>query len=177
MRLHSNCQTGPSSHLFRQVWRAPVLADTPAGTWKTTVMAENKYLPSESVAEDFLGTVEDPRRREDSYRLLELMREATGRPAVMWGANMVGFGSYHYRYDSGREGDSLAVGFSPRKKKLALYGLSYAPEAAELLSKLGKHKKGEGCVYINSLDDVDRSVLRELIRTGYEYVTTHLDRK
>lgn len=140
-------------------------------------MAENKYLPSESVAEDFLGTVEDPGRRQDSYTLLELMREATGQPAVMWGATMVGFGSYHYRYDSGREGDSLAVGFSPRKKKLALYGLSYAPEAAGLLSKLGKHKKGEGCVYINSLDEVDLSILRELIRTGYEYVITHLDRK
>lgn len=138
-------------------------------------MGENKTRPSDAVVEDFLGSVEHPVRREDGFALLELMREGTGQPAVMWGASMVGFGSYHYKYDTGREGDSLAVGFSPRKGNLALYGLTYSPEAGKLLRKLGKHKTGAACLYINKLDDVDRSVLLELIRAGYKHVTSEMN--
>ncbi len=93
----------------------------------------------------------------------------------MWGPTIVGFGQYHYRYGTGREGDSAAVGFSPRKASLSLYGLTYGPEAADLLPRLGKHKMGAGCLYINKLSDVDEAVLTELIRAGYRHVTTELD--
>ena len=87
---------------------------------------------------------------------------------------MVGFGRYHYRYDSGREGDALAVGFSPRKASLALYGLTYAPESKALLDKLGKHKTGAGCLYINKLFDVDVTVLQAMIAVSYPYVVDNL---
>lgn len=138
-------------------------------------MAVNKTRPSDAAVQDFLGSVEHPVRREDGFRLLELMKEGTGQPAVMWGASMVGFGSYHYKYATGTEGDSLAVGFSPRKGNLALYGLTFSPEAEQLLPKLGKYKTGAACLYINKLDDVDQKILLELIRTGYEHVTTTMD--
>ena len=90
------------------------------------------------------------------------------------GSDIVGFGRYHYKYASGREGDAAAVGFSPRKSSLSLYGLTYGPEAAELLGRLGKHKLGAGCLYVNKLDDVDEAVLAELVRLGYRHVTTAL---
>jgi hypothetical protein len=102
------------------------------------------------------------------------MRGITGEVAVMWGPTIVGFGSYHYRYGSGREGNSAALGFSPRKVNLAVYGLTYGPDADRLLAELGKHKTGAGCVYINRLHDVDRKVLAEMIRTGYQHVMTEL---
>ena len=102
------------------------------------------------------------------------MSGITGEPAQMWGPTIVGFGRYHYKYASGREGDAAAVGFSPRKSSLSLYGLTYGPEAAELLGRLGKHKVGAGCLYVNKLDDVDEAVLAELIRLGYRHVSTML---
>jgi hypothetical protein len=92
----------------------------------------------------------------------------------MWGPTIVGFGRYHYKYESGREGDAPSVGFSPRKANLSLYGLTYGPEAAELLGRLGKHKMGAGCLYVNKLDDVDGAVLAELIRNGYRHATSVL---
>ena len=90
----------------------------------------------------------------------------------MWGPSMVGFGSYHYKYATGHEGDALAVGFSPRSANLALYGLTYAPGAAELLQKLGKHKTGAACLYINKLDDVDKNVLARLIDVGHQFMVS-----
>ncbi|GAP56921.1 DUF1801 domain-containing protein [Arthrobacter sp. 92] len=135
-------------------------------------MAENKTQPTDASVEDFLDGVENPTRRRDGFRLLELMKAATGETPVMWGPGIVGFGSYHYRYASGREGDTVAVGFSPRKGSLSLYGLTYAPEAAALLPRLGKHKVGAGCLYINALEDVDEAVLAELIRAAHRHSTT-----
>ncbi|EMY32704.1 hypothetical protein D477_018766 [Arthrobacter crystallopoietes BAB-32] len=135
-------------------------------------MAENKTAPTDVPVEEFLAEVEHPVRRTDGKMLLALMREVTGQEPVMWGPSMVGFGSYHYKYASGRQGDSLAVGFSPRKSNLALYGLTYAPESADLLAKLGKHKTGAACLYVNKLADVDLEVLRELVRLGYAFMTT-----
>lgn len=135
-------------------------------------MAENKTQPTDASVEDFLDGVENSTRRQDGFRLLELMKAATGETPVMWGPGIVGFGSYHYRYASGREGDTVAVGFSPRKGSLSLYGLTYAPEAAELLPRLGKHKAGAGCLYINTLEDVDEAVLAELIRAAHRHSTT-----
>lgn len=135
-------------------------------------MAENKTQPTDRPVPEFLDSVEHPVRRADGWALHDLMREATGQDAVMWGPSMVGFGRYHYRYNSGREGDALAVGFSPRKANLALYGLTIAPGAEDLLAKLGTHKRGAACLYVTRLADVDLGVLGELVRLGYRHMTT-----
>lgn len=137
-------------------------------------MAENKTQPTGASVDEFLAAVEHPVRRADGLRLLALMGGVTDRPAQMWGPTIVGFGRYHYRYASGREGDAPAVGFSPRKSSLSLYGLTCGPDAAGLLGKLGKHKPGAGCLYINKLEDVDEDVLAELVRHGYRHATTVL---
>ncbi|MFJ4285615.1 DUF1801 domain-containing protein [Paenarthrobacter nicotinovorans] len=137
-------------------------------------MAENKTQPTDASVLGFLSAVEHPVRRADGLELLDMMRDATGQEPVMWGPTIVGFGSYHYKYASGREGDAAAVGFSPRKANLALYGLTYGPDADRLLPELGKHKTGAACLYINKLDDVDRSVLAEMIRSGYSHVMSEL---
>jgi hypothetical protein len=137
-------------------------------------MAENITLPTGASVEEFLSSIDHPTRRGDGFALLRVMSEATGQPAVMWGPSIVGFGSYHYRGAS-REGDFAAVGYSPRKANLALYGVIYRPDASSLLPRLGKHKVGVGCLYINKLDDVDTGVLEQLVREGYEYVMTELD--
>lgn len=137
-------------------------------------MAENKTQATGASVEEFLAAVEHPVRRGDGLRLLTLMSGITGEAAEMWGPTIVGFGRYHYKYASGREGDAPAVGFSPRKSSLSLYGLTDGPEAVDLLGRLGKHKLGAGCLYVNKLDDVDEAVLAELIRHGYRHVTTVL---
>ncbi|MDR7160386.1 DUF1801 domain-containing protein [Arthrobacter sp. BE255] len=139
-------------------------------------MAENKTQATGASVDEFLAAVEHPIRHSDGLRLLELMTEVTGEKAQMWGPTIVGFGRYHYKYETGREGDSAAVGFSPRKASLSLYGLIYSPEAEALLPKLGKHKTGAGCLYVNKLEDVDEALLAELIRAGYRHVTTELHR-
>jgi hypothetical protein len=114
--------------------------------------------------EAFLATVPDERRRADARELCTLMGEITGEPPTMWGAGIIGFGTYHYRYESGHEGDSALASFSPRKTATVVY-LSPDPDSrpAALLDRLGPVKLGKGCVYIKRLDDVDHSVLRELI--------------
>jgi hypothetical protein len=134
-------------------------------------MAENKTAPTDVAVEAFLASVEHPVRRQDGETVLELMRDITGQEPVMWGPSIIGFGSYHYKYASGREGDAAAVGFSPRKGNLALYGLTYAPESAPLLERLGKHKTSVACLYVNKLADIDLGVLAELIELGYRTIT------
>jgi hypothetical protein len=126
-------------------------------------MAENTTKPTASSVEAFLEAVPDPARRADAQALSALMAEATGEAPRMWGSSIVGFGSYHYRYDSGREGDSAAVGFSPRAKELVIYLPADAPDKDALLGRLGKHKTGKSCLYIRSLGDVDGDVLRALV--------------
>ncbi|WP_338886561.1 DUF1801 domain-containing protein [Rhodococcus sovatensis] len=133
-------------------------------------MSKNKTEPSDVDALTWLNTVEHPVRRADGLALHEAFARITGQPAVMWGPSMVGYGAYHYRYASGREGDALAVGFSPRKSSLAVYGLTYAPDSKALLDTLGKHKAGAGCLYINTLADVDVGVLEQMIEVSYPYV-------
>ena len=135
---------------------------------------QNKTQATAASVQEFLAHVEHPVRRADGYRLLDLMSGITGEQAQMWGPTIVGFGRYHYKYDSGREGDAAAVGFSPRKASLSFYGLTYSPESAALLGRLGKHKTGAGCLYVNKLEDVDEAVLAELIRLGYGHVTSVL---
>ena len=141
------------------------------GTTAVTLpsMAENKTQVTGASADDFIAAVEHPVRRQDGQRLRVLMAELTGQEPEMWGPTIVGFGRVHYRYTTGREGDTAAVGFSPRKASLSLYGLTNAPESAALLARLGKHKTGAGCLYITKLADVDEAVLAELISLGYRY--------
>ncbi|MCU1547127.1 MAG: hypothetical protein JWO29_78 [Arthrobacter sp.] len=150
------------------------MPDNSGAVCNTAPMAENKTQATGASVDEFLAAVEHPVRRRDGRRLLALMSEVTGEEPRMWGPTIVGFGRYHYKYESGREGDAAAVGFSPRKASLSLYGLTYGPQSAELLGRLGKHKTGAGCLYVNKLDDVDESVLTELIRNGYRQMTTVL---
>ncbi|MFE4542797.1 DUF1801 domain-containing protein [Arthrobacter sp. NPDC056727] len=138
-------------------------------------MAENKTQVTGASADDFIAAVDHPVRRQDGRRLRVLMAELTGQEPEMWGPTIVGFGRVHYRYATGREGDTAAVGFSPRKASLSLYGLTNAPESAALLGRLGKHKTGAGCLYVTRLADVDEAVLAGLISLGYRYATTVLD--
>lgn len=118
----------------------------------------------------YLDAVANPTRRRDAETLLELMTRVTGETAHLWGPSIVGFGTYHYKYESGREGDAVAIGFSPRSANLALYGLTIAPTASALLAELGKHKRGASCLYVNNLADVDGEILARLARDGYRHM-------
>lgn len=135
-------------------------------------MTENKTKPTDVSVDEFIDTAAEPRRSE-ARRVVAIMREVTGVEPVMWGPSMVGFGSYHYKYESGREGDMLKVGFSPRKAALVLYGLVYYDEHEQdndkLLEKLGPHTRGKGCVYVKKLADIDESILRTMIRNAYSH--------
>ena len=126
-------------------------------------MTELKTKPTNKSVENFLKKVEHPTKREDSFKILEIMKEITQEKPVMWGDSIVGFGSYRYKYASGREGDWPLVGFSPRKQNLALYIMSGFDKYDEILKKLGKFKTGKSCLYINKLKDVDMQSLKELI--------------
>jgi hypothetical protein len=125
-------------------------------------MAENKTKPTKVSPNAFLKTVENEQRRKDGKELMALMKDITGEPPKMWGPSIIGFGEYHYKYDSGHEGDIMIVGFSPRKQSLVLY-IGGALQNEKLMARLGKHKAGKGCLYVNKLDDIDRGVLRKLI--------------
>ena len=127
-------------------------------------MTQRKTVQTDGDVDAFLATVENPRRRADAGRVLDLMREVTGEPPKMWGSSIVGFGSYRYRYASGRDGSSLVVGFAPRKQNLVLYIMPGFSSHAALLSRLGKFRTGKSCLYVNRLDDVDLRVLEELVR-------------
>ena len=131
-------------------------------------MAENKTQKTGASVEDFISSVKNKTRREDGFRLLDAMREITGEEPEMWGPSIIGFGDYHYRYESRREGDFFLTGFSPRKQSLSLYIMAGFEEYDSLLSTLGKHRKGASCLYINKLADVDMEVLRELIERSVE---------
>ena len=132
-------------------------------------MAENKTQKTGASVEEFLASVESKTRREDGLRVLQLMNEVTGLEPEMWGPSIVGFGDSHYRYESGREGDFFLTGFSPRKQSLSLYIMAGFDAYDDLLSRLGKHRKGASCLYINKLADVDMAVLRELVEQSYEH--------
>jgi hypothetical protein len=125
-------------------------------------MAENKTKPTKLSVAAFIDTLTDPARREDAKALVKLMQSAAGEAPKMWGPSIIGFGSYHYKYDSGREGDMPLIGFSPRKATNVLYGLTGASDSKALLTKLGKHTTGKGCLYIKKLADVDQKVLQAM---------------
>lgn len=133
----------------------------------------NVTAPTPMSPAEFLSGVEPARRRLEGERLLALMSEVTGVAPVMWGPSMVGFGSYVYRYPSGRKGEFFRVGFSPRKSALSLYGLKDDERAVAMLADLGPHTTGAGCVYVKRLDAVDETVLRALVKRGFERPKLH----
>ncbi len=133
-------------------------------------MAELKTQPTRASVAAFLAAVGDEERRKDCRTLVRLMKEATGAPAKMWGPSIVGFGSYHYVYDSGREGDWLLVGFSPRKQDLTLYIMAGFDRYDELMAKLGRYKTGKSCLYLKRLADVDLKVLKALIAASVRHM-------
>jgi hypothetical protein len=127
-------------------------------------MAELKTRPTDKSVETFLEGVPDERKRRDCFTVLELMKKVTKSEPRMWGPSIVGFGSYHYRYASGREADWMLTGFSPRKQNLTLYIMTGFDGAEELVAKLGKHTTGKSCLYLKRLDDVHLPTLEKLIR-------------
>ena len=126
-------------------------------------MAELKTKATDASVTKFLNAIKDKQKREDCRSIVELMRKATCAEPKMWGTSIVGFGDYHYVYESGREGDWFLTGFSPRKQNLTLYVMGGYARHAELLSQLGRHKMGKGCLYIGALDDLHLPTLRKLI--------------
>ena len=136
-------------------------------------MAEAKTQPTDTDPRDFLAAVEPARKREEAQVLDALFRRVTGEQPKMWGPSIIGYGSYHYRYDSGREGDMCRQGFSPRKAKHSLYILRCGEDSEEqafapLLARLGKHSRGAACLYVNKLADIDLDVLEEMIELGWK---------
>lgn len=136
---------------------------------------ELKTRKNEGDVYDFIQSVDDPQRRQDSLELIKIMADITGQAPKMWGKSIIGFGSYHYKYDSGQEGDWMATGFSPRKQSLTIYLMSGFDRFEDLLKKLGKHSTSVGCLYIKKLEDVDKSVLKKLIKQSYKYVKSDMD--
>lgn len=130
---------------------------------------ETKTKPTAISVADFIAAVPDPKRRADAEALCALIEEATGLAPVMWGPTIVGFGAYHYRYDSGHEGDAALVGFSPRKANLVLY-MTLGDDREAMLARLGKHRSGAGCIYVNRLSDVDGSVIAEMAQASVAFL-------
>ena len=132
-------------------------------------MAKNKTTETESSVAEFIEAVPDAAKRADSYEIIRLMQEKTGFEPKMWGPSIIGFGSYHYKYDSGHEGDAPLVGFSPRSSAITLYILGF-PDSEERLAALGKHKSSKACIYIKRLKDVDINVLSDMIVDSVEFI-------
>ncbi|HSF82795.1 MAG TPA: DUF1801 domain-containing protein [Anaerolineales bacterium] len=133
-------------------------------------MADLKTKPTDNIVPAFIDKIENDKKRADSQKILELMQEVTGEEPVMWGDSIIGFGSYHYKYASGREGNWFLTGFSPRKQNLTLYIMSGFDRYDALLAKLGKHTTGKSCLYIKKIEDIDLNVLRELVKLSAEHV-------
>lgn len=133
-------------------------------------MAELKTKRNEGDVEAYLNSVENDRKRQDAFAILELMQKVTGEEPKMWGDTIVGFGSYHYKYESGREGDWFLTGFAPRKQNLTLYIMPGFERYDELMASLGKYKTGKSCLYINKLEDVNLDVLEELIKQSVTHM-------
>ncbi|WP_299736988.1 DUF1801 domain-containing protein [uncultured Rossellomorea sp.] len=133
-------------------------------------MYELKTRQNDSSVIEFIEAVENPKKREDAYNLLDIFTETTGFEAKMWGPSIIGFGSYHYKYKTGHEGDAPLVGFSPRKAKISLYFAPGDPEREKVLNSFGKHTTGKSCVYINKVADIDQAVLKQLINQSVRFL-------
>jgi hypothetical protein len=132
--------------------------------------AENKTQATVTRVEDFITGIADENQRADARSLIALMTRLSGEPATMWGPSIIGFGRYRYRYDSGREGEMCRIGFSPRKGQTVLYLIDGFEGHAELMAKLGKHKTGKSCLYVNRLSDIDLVVLEDMCRSSLAYM-------
>lgn len=135
-------------------------------------MTANKTTPNDQNVEQFINAISDERKRKDSFTLLELMKQVTAMEPRMWGSSIIGFGSYHYKYESGREGDTILAGFSPRKQNLTLYNMGNFARRDDLLKKLGKYTTSGSCLYIKRLDDVDLHILKNLIDESFKHMMT-----
>lgn len=135
----------------------------------------SKITPHQVKVSDFLRTIEDKTKLQDTKDLIKIMREISGKPPVMWGSSIIGFDKVHYKYESGREGDMGAIGFSPRKTNLTIYLVDGISKYKDLLDKLGSHKTSKVCLYIKRLSDVDLDVLKKIITESYKYVISHKD--
>jgi len=135
-------------------------------------MAQNKTTENDLSVPDFLNTVTDENKRADCFNLLDIIVETTGFKAKMWGTSIVGFGSYHYKYESGRAGDAPLFGFSPRKDAIALYLSSEFKNREELLAKFGKHKTAKACVYIKKMSDIHVEVLKEMVTNSVARISS-----
>ena len=133
-------------------------------------MAELKTTQNDKSVTAFLNGIADEKKRQDSFTILELMQQVTGLEPKMWGDSIVGFGTYHYKYASGRQGDSPLTGFSPRKQNLTLYIMSGFDQYEALLQDLGKYKTGKACLYINKITDIDLQVLKELVEQSFDHM-------
>lgn len=133
-------------------------------------MYKQKTRETDNSVIEFIEAVESDRKKQDAYRLLDIFTGVTGYEAKMWGPSIIGFGSYHYKYATGHEGDAPLTGFSPRKAKISLYFATGDTEREQLLKVLGKHTSGKACVYINKLDDIDVKVLEQLIVRSMEFL-------
>lgn len=133
-------------------------------------MADNKTQPTNASVTEFVNAIDDREKRADARKVAAMMRKATGKRAQMWGPGIVGYGTYHYKYDSGREGDFMLAGFSPRKQALTVYIMAGFTRFETLMKKLGKYKTGKSCLYIKRLSDVDENVLRQLIDESVSYM-------
>ncbi|MEV5029935.1 DUF1801 domain-containing protein [Paenibacillus sp. LPE1-1-1.1] len=133
-------------------------------------MYEQKTKETDHSVIEFIDNVENLKKREDAYKLLDIFTETTGYPAKMWGPSIIGFGSYHYKYESGHEGAAPRAGFSPRKAKISLYFATGDTERARLQQQLGKHTAGKACVYINKIDDIDVEVLKAMIKQSVKFL-------
>ncbi len=133
-------------------------------------MAENKTRATRASVKDFMNSIDDKQMRADARKVAAMMRRATGKRARMWGTSIVGYGTYHYRYASGREGDFMITGFSPRKQALTVYIMPGFTPFDTLMAKLGKYKTGKSCLYIKRLADVDENVLERLIDDSVEHM-------
>ena len=133
-------------------------------------MAENKTKATKASVTGFMNSIEDPQKRADARKVAAMMRRVTGNRAKMWGSSIVGYGTYHYKYASGREGDFMVAGFSPRKQALAVYIMAGFGRFDALMAKLGNYKIGKSCLYIKRLSDVDEKVLEKLIAESVKYM-------
>lgn len=138
-------------------------------------MAENKTQPTKASVTEFINAIDDREKRADARKIAAMMRRVTGKRARMWGPSMVGYGTYHYKYASGREGNFMLTGFSPRKQALTVYIMAGFSRFEALMKKLGKYSTGKSCLYIKRLSDVDEDVLEELIAKSVEYMRKSYD--
>lgn len=136
-------------------------------------MSELKTKKTEQNANDFINSIEDSKKREDCLVILSLMKDITGAEPVMWGESIIGFGAYHYKYESGREGDWFLTGFSPRKQNITLYIMAGFDRYDSLMQSLGKFKTGKSCIYIKKIEDINMEILKELIQSSVDWLKNY----